>query len=1307
MKDVLITSSVLILAILALRAVFRKTISRQVQYALWGLVLLRLLVPVSLPALQHNVLTAAEPAAATVSRQLEQRKVYVLPTGQVDLPEESRRNPELQPGYEMAPTSTGVMVVDDGGETATVYVGWITGGEALRCVWYGGMAVMACWFLVSNLRFWRKIHQARVPYSVENCRYSVYLVENGLPSPCLFGLFRPAIYLTPAALASPDSLRHVIAHETTHARHLDSLWSLLRCLCLTVYWFDPLVWAAALVSRTDCELACDEGALRRLGEAERIPYGRTLLALVPVRRTPADPLLSATTMTAGKRQLKDRITRIAENQQTVSAALFLVLALAALACVATFTGAKSGEAAAEAVLLTAEELEQFSQDFSGPYHSIRSQFLSSVYERPEDIDMAQLFYNGTGLPGAMGEEERQQVVDTFCGGEDPGLDLIKLPAWDVDAVLKQYTGLTLEQTQALGMGAFHYLADYDAYYAFHGDTNARGGVVFSLGVRQGDLVRLYYDDTDFDFTGWKCVTLREYPGEPVDGFPYYFVSNLLRDPPPEAVTVSSTVYPDWEPELTISLDGTPAVDIPDAEITLGTNDCAEVLKSQVLSGLYSVCFYKSADGNTYAALHVTDTDTWTALRFRTIGYDVWPEVLSIHPFTNVLGCDGFAVSYQTMMGTWTTEYYALEENDSNPLRPSLRLLFQNTGTVTALDWDGDGQQELLWEPIAPEEGEEGPFLYFLRDGQIHRANLWARVADAWDQLDWWDYSYPDTEARCLVFRGFLDAPEWPDNSQPYFRRYLYFDGERLLLYKDHRQTVDHMLEGVSGADYAVDAAKAHVQEKLAWWQSHSGGQSYIDGEWRDTGEPAEWDDWRITALEYLPVRSISSQRPEVQAEVYSLGYELHTATPEKVLLAGGMNMDEDNWVGGFYDEDCYLVFLTDKDGGRTLLKSCIDPVVSWDAPMFSAGVAETLAAAGALRFSEINPEFLALMFYDRGTWFLNELGKSDAQEQVKALRTLMSYRNTAGSGMAYLIDDPMEALHWNQNGLTEEGLAAYARLKDIYSSETGQTPGDLAQEVMDAVVASGQVTLSLTTADSEQGRNQGGTYTVDADRGNGPNRALGFGSGFQWSVSGDTDLPVGAGASFLTVSSPDGGASIQCWDGSDTVLCTIHGVRTLLSARAEQENDVFDVSVFAYLRLWFDEAEWAALTGGIVIPDRGQSHQEIAQAWVDARNAVRFQVTQGSGCAYSYVRSVAREAERIPETAYPENTVGRERFYFEYDTVFVPANQTALMYGMAGNTGDYAGQYGEAPEGAFMYNRIGPMYLTEQGWRCDGVGTGP
>ena len=75
MKEILLTSSVLILALLLLRLLFRKTISRRVQYALWGLVALRLLAPVSLPAMEHNVLTAAEPVTARITAPA----LYVTP----------------------------------------------------------------------------------------------------------------------------------------------------------------------------------------------------------------------------------------------------------------------------------------------------------------------------------------------------------------------------------------------------------------------------------------------------------------------------------------------------------------------------------------------------------------------------------------------------------------------------------------------------------------------------------------------------------------------------------------------------------------------------------------------------------------------------------------------------------------------------------------------------------------------------------------------------------------------------------------------------------------------------------------------------------------------------------------------------------------------------------------------------------------------------------------------------------------------------------------------------------------------------
>ena len=257
--------------------------------------LLRLLVPVSLPGVDFSVLSAAEPVGQAVAERLEQRMVYAMPTEVYDY-----ADPGQSGATEPSPAAGNFGVTDDSmdlvdrtwhsnlapdgtvqseyysggviieGDQSTHYFFMLPISELLTILWLAGVAGMAVWFLVTNLRFWRTLRRTRTPYAVEGCRYPVYLVAEGLPSPCLFGLLRPAIYLTPAA-ASPDRLRHVLAHETAHARHLDPLWSLLRCVCLAVYWFDPLVWAAAAVSKTDGELACDEAAIRALGEASASP----------------------------------------------------------------------------------------------------------------------------------------------------------------------------------------------------------------------------------------------------------------------------------------------------------------------------------------------------------------------------------------------------------------------------------------------------------------------------------------------------------------------------------------------------------------------------------------------------------------------------------------------------------------------------------------------------------------------------------------------------------------------------------------------------------------------------------------------------------------------------------------------------------------------------------------------------------------------------------------------------------------------------------------------------------------------------
>ena len=343
MREVLLTSSALILALLVLRQVFRKRISRRVQYALWGLVLVRLLVPANLPAADFSVLSVSEPARVQMEERLEEEPVYVLPVSTQEIARSSARPNVILP---MEGRYSEVTQAEGQPAVLTKYA--FTLEEALGLVWAAGMGCMGLWLAVSNLRFWHMLRKKRIPMELPECRYPVYLVEEGLVSPCLFGLFRPAVYLTPAAMESGEGLRHVLAHEETHGRHGDPLWSLLRSVCLAVYWFDPLVWGAAAAAREDCELACDESALRRLGEAERIPYGQTLLRLIPLQRSAGHVMLTATTMTSDKKRMKERIMRISENLKMKTAALCAALAVTAAVCAVTFTGCSTQAAAGTA-----------------------------------------------------------------------------------------------------------------------------------------------------------------------------------------------------------------------------------------------------------------------------------------------------------------------------------------------------------------------------------------------------------------------------------------------------------------------------------------------------------------------------------------------------------------------------------------------------------------------------------------------------------------------------------------------------------------------------------------------------------------------------------------------------------------------------------------------------------------------------------------------------------------------------------------------------------------------------------------------
>lgn len=337
MKPVLITSSILIVLVAALRPILRGRIDPRMQYALWLIAALRLLLPVELAPSAYSALALLERTGAPtrVAQAIGQTAVPVPAISYEDAYAQALR--EYEQGQTAATSFVDLEQVETRARELTEHS--LTLAELAvkyaRPVWLGGAALAALWFLLVNLRLRRKLKRARRLEDMD-CPLPVF-VSDALPSPCLCGVLRPRIYVTPAALDSPDRLRHVLAHELTHFRHWDHWWALVRCACLCLYWFDPLVWWAAALSRQDCELACDEGTIRRLGEEERIPYGRTLVDMIAAGR--CSLMQTATTMTGGRRRVRERIKLIVQKPKTVIAA---VLALVLILCAAvgcTFTGA--------------------------------------------------------------------------------------------------------------------------------------------------------------------------------------------------------------------------------------------------------------------------------------------------------------------------------------------------------------------------------------------------------------------------------------------------------------------------------------------------------------------------------------------------------------------------------------------------------------------------------------------------------------------------------------------------------------------------------------------------------------------------------------------------------------------------------------------------------------------------------------------------------------------------------------------------------------------------------------------------------
>lgn len=305
------TGSIVILAVMIARLCLKKA-PKIISYALWAVVLFRLLCPVSLQ-MPVSILPDTTPLRDTYA--LADVPVSVVDAGVVayQAVEEVVKGGS---GVQQIPTAN----VDAAGNTEYVTADWADIGILLgQYVWLCGVGVMLLhsWFAYAKLRK----NMAVMVLLKEN----VYLADD-ISSPFVMGIFRPKIYL-PSRLGEHER-EYIIAHEQQHIRRLDPLWKALAFLALILHWFNPLVWLAFVLAEKDMEMSCDEAVIRKLGPAVRADYAASLVSLATGKR-----IIAGTPLAFGEGDPKGRIRNLAKWKKpavwAVAVAILLSVTLSA------------------------------------------------------------------------------------------------------------------------------------------------------------------------------------------------------------------------------------------------------------------------------------------------------------------------------------------------------------------------------------------------------------------------------------------------------------------------------------------------------------------------------------------------------------------------------------------------------------------------------------------------------------------------------------------------------------------------------------------------------------------------------------------------------------------------------------------------------------------------------------------------------------------------------------------------------------------------------------------------------------------
>lgn len=286
-----LTASVVILFVLLLRLLLKKA-PKVISYALWSIVLFRLLCPISIESgfSLFGLLDAPVTTNGTITSSISYIPDNIV--REESLLEETN---QIQPQEDRQTT-----------------ISLKTPMAIAACVWMAGLFAMGLYTIASYMRLRRKLITA------SHLRDNIYLADE-IPSPFVFGLFRPKIYL-PSFLDEQEQ-PYIILHEQHHIRRLDHIVKALAFIALCVHWFNPLVWAAFFLASKDMEMSCDEAVIQKMGTGVLSNYAASLLSLATGKHS-----LTGMPLAFGEGDTKGRIRNLA-NWKSPKRILFVIAGL--------------------------------------------------------------------------------------------------------------------------------------------------------------------------------------------------------------------------------------------------------------------------------------------------------------------------------------------------------------------------------------------------------------------------------------------------------------------------------------------------------------------------------------------------------------------------------------------------------------------------------------------------------------------------------------------------------------------------------------------------------------------------------------------------------------------------------------------------------------------------------------------------------------------------------------------------------------------------------------------------------------------